>query len=68
VTLIGSYNNFLLAWFRECNDLNEAELDYLFDVARRTAEEVGWDVNDVRYPGNWQFELTDLLESADRWN
>ena len=64
IALISSYNNFLLAWSQTCAGLTYDQLRELDRRGRIVAAEIGWRDHDVPFPGNWVFDLDDLIDAA----
>jgi hypothetical protein len=64
VGLICSYNNLLLAWDQFMAGAAYDQLLLLDQRARTIAPTVGWREEDVPFPGNWMFDLDDLIQAA----
>jgi hypothetical protein len=64
ISLIASYNSLLLGWGERCADLSYDQLLDLDRIARSVAADLGWREADIPFPGNWRFDLTDLIRAA----
>lgn len=65
VTRICSYNNVLLAWARFCGRLSEGQLAEVHDRAITIASEIGWQAQEIPFPGNWMFDLAPFIRAAE---
>jgi hypothetical protein len=64
IALICSYNNLLLSWSQTCSELNFDQLRDVYDRGLVIAKQVGWRAHEVPFPGNWEFDLGDLIHAA----